>query len=133
MRRVGWPPLVRRTSGGGEPLTRCPEAFSVAPVRLGANPFGELMLGATNVENGRPRQRQNLTATLLLACGELTGPQVAGAELSTISSPTLFGQCPGDARLQAPLSAALDDMGAIPWASAYRTAQGTRLLHPGCG
>ena len=92
----------------------CPE-LSVAPAA--ANPFGELMLGATNVNAALGSG--NLTATLS-RCGELTGLKWPGPSFYDQLA-YLSGNAP-DARLQ-PHFGALDDMGAFP-GIAYRTAKG---------
>src|SRR5437763_456607 len=79
----------------------CPE-LSVAPAA--ANPFGELMLGATNVNAALGSG--NLTATLS-RCGELTGLKWPGPSFYDQLA-YLSGNAP-DARLQ-PHFGALDDM-----------------------
>src|SRR5262245_10659566 len=86
------------------PADACPE-LAVAPAT--ANPFGELMLGATNVNAALGSG--NLTATLS-RCGELTGLKWPGPSFYDQVA-YLSGNAP-DARLQ-PHFGALDDMGAF--------------------
>src|SRR5215831_6306145 len=95
------------------PLARpCPE-LSVVPAT--ANTFGELMLGATNVNAALGSG--SLTATFS-RCGELTGLKWPGPSFYDQLA-YLSGNAP-DARLQ-PHFGALDDMGAFG-GIAYRTA-----------
>src|SRR5215467_12282352 len=91
----------------------CPE-LPVAPAT--ANPFGELMLGASNVNAALGSG--NLTATLS-RCGEVTGLKWPGP--SFYDQIAYLSSNAPDARLQ-PHLGALDDMGAFG-GIAYRTAR----------